>query len=97
MVAIPKQNKVTTLSLIDSAETQSSGRHYLGMSGLGEKCWRKLQYDTRNCSMNTIPARIQRIFDTGHRAEEFMVADLRKVGIKVWDCLADQKEYIVKS
>jgi hypothetical protein len=55
------------------------------MSAIGDPCERKLWYNWRWCSPpQLITGRVQRIFDTGHRAEAFMVADLNKIGIETF-------------
>lgn len=72
-------------------------RHYLGMSQLGEECWRKLWYYFRWCAKEKIDGRVNRIFRTGHEAEEFMIKDLELIGIKTWDTLNNQDSFYAVS
>lgn len=74
-----------TLTEIDSVFEQGVGRSYSGMSGVGSKCLRALQYSSRNSFVNKIPARISRIFSTGHKFEEIMIKSLESVGIEFFD------------
>lgn len=84
MVMIPKQE--TTMSLINSGISEIGvGRGYMGLSGIGEECIRKLQYSFRMAFNRTITNRVGRIFRTGDLAEDFIIADLNRIGIEVWD------------
>ena len=73
-----------TLTKIDSVNECGVGRPYSGMSGIGNKCIRALQYAARNAFTKVIPARVNRIFRTGHMLEDIMIKDLQTAGIKVW-------------
>lgn len=57
-------------------------RPYLGLSGIGEKCHRKLQYDHYWCYLKSHSARIKRLFQVGHDAEPKLVAELEKLGYR---------------
>jgi len=93
-----KKNKTTIVDLIDKAgNVKALPRPYLGMSQLGEECWRKLWYSFRWCEYSTYDGRVQRIFDVGHKAEVDMVKDLEKIGVKTWDTLDNQKSFIAVS
>lgn len=56
-------------------------RTYLGASGIGSECLRKVQYDWQRDSKH--PARIQRIFDRGHALEEITVRAFARAGIRM--------------
>ena len=82
MVAIPK--KTGTVSEIDNIIYGGESRPYLGMSGIGEPCWRKLWYDFHWVHLSEFPARTQRIFGIGHLFESIAVENLKKVGCFVY-------------
>lgn len=58
-------------------------RPYLGYSGLGNPCMRKLWMDFRWCYTGTIEPRIQRLFNRGNAEEDIIIADLENAGMKV--------------
>lgn len=89
-----RQNKKNIVDLIDKTnETTGLPRHYLGMSQLGNKCMRALWYYFRWVSKGTVDGRINRIFQTGHKAEADMVKDLESIGIECWDTLDAQDAF----
>jgi len=71
----------------------SANRSYLGISGIGEKCYRKLQYDHYWAYTEQHSARMLRLFDTGHHFEDIMIKQLLEVGIVV----RDQQKKIVST
>lgn len=78
-------NKNTTKSRLDRRIVEKSyGRPYLGMSGLGEECRRRLWYGFHWVSMNSVPARVTRIFNLGHSFEEIAISELKAIGIEVY-------------
>lgn len=90
-----EKNPTTIKDLIDEAgKVKELPRPYLGMSQLGEECWRKLWYYFRWCEYSEYDGRVQRIFDTGHKAEANMIRDLELIGVKTWDTLDDQAAFI---
>ena len=66
-------------------------RDYCGMSGIGNKCLRALQYTSRLVSTKEITPRTQNIFNAGHVFEEMIVKNLEFIGIKISD---SQKEIV---
>lgn len=58
-------------------------RDYLGLSMIGNPCHRYLQHYHYWTFSTEISVRLQRLFDFGHGAEDFMIADLAKQGIIV--------------
>jgi hypothetical protein len=66
-------------------------RHYLGLSSIGSKCYRKLQHDHYWTYKNKISARVQRLFNVGHSTEQVIIDDLAEVGIYV---KGQQQEFI---
>jgi CRISPR/Cas system-associated exonuclease Cas4 (RecB family) len=88
MVAI-KLNQISnpTLEAADRAleEESSENRSYLGASGIGEHCSRKLWYGFRWSKKIRFTARTLKAFADGHYQEEVQKERLKKVaGITVW-------------
>ncbi len=65
-------------------ETEKA-RTYLGASIIGKECNRALWYDFRWASKEKFDGRMLRLFQTGHLSEARFVADLRSIGIEVYD------------
>lgn len=63
------------------AEQKEDRRTYLGASGIGSECLRKVQYDWQVDS--THPARTKRIFSRGHMFEEITVKALAGAGFRM--------------
>lgn len=59
-------------------------RAYLGGSAIGKECKRALWYDFRKAKLPEFPGRILRLFETGHREEDRMIADLQRAGLEVY-------------
>ena len=90
-----EKNPTTIADLIDAAgKVKNLPRPYLGMSQLGEECWRKLWFYFRWCTHSEYDGRVQRIFDTGHKAEADMIRDLEKIGVETWDTLDAQAGFV---
>lgn len=77
--------------LEDGEGKRSEHRTYLGYSGAGHPCARKLWYDLHWAGTQLISPRLQRIFDTGHNAEDFMIKQLESKGIEVF---GEQEEVV---
>jgi hypothetical protein len=60
-------------------------RTYLGASVIGNECSRALWYGFRWAGREKFEGRTLRLFQTGHLAEPRFVADLRSIGVVVWD------------
>ena len=75
----------TTKHLLDSGTIPQKPRSYLGMSGLGDPCARKLWYDFRWYSPDAITPRLKRLFARGHREEPEIEKILREIGYIVND------------
>lgn len=63
------------------AEQREERRTYLGASGIGSECLRKVQYDWQ-CD-STHPARTKRIFSRGHMFEEITVKAMAGAGFRM--------------
>lgn len=85
MVAIPV-NMNTTQFVMESREIEADGRRsYLGMSGIGSKCYRALWYGFHWVNAPTkLPIRTKRIFDRGDLEEARVIAELKDVGMYVY-------------
>jgi hypothetical protein len=71
-------------ALLDKAaleEQREARRDYLGASGIGSECLRKVQYDWQVDS--THPARTKRIFARGHLFEDITVKALNQAGFRI--------------
>lgn len=86
MASIPQQDP-TVLAIYDGIvkDHKESRRKYLGVSGIGASCSRKIWHDFRWTKTEKFDGRQLRLFDTGAREEERMTADLRNAGITVHD------------
>lgn len=70
--------------LLDSAalsEQREERRTYLGASGIGSECLRKVQFDWQRDSLHA--ARTKRIFSRGHMFEEISVKALGQAGFRM--------------
>ncbi len=63
------------------SEQREERRHYLGASGIGSECLRKVQFDWKRDSVH--PARTKRIFSRGHMFEEITVRALAGAGFRI--------------
>jgi hypothetical protein len=88
MALIPRNNP---LDALNDKVVEGSPRSYLGLSQVGDSCHRRLQHNHYWTYNSTYDARIARLFQVGHDAEEIMIADLATIGIIV----TDQQEEIV--
>lgn len=76
------------IEAIDKAydsEKPREGRAYIGASIVGYTCDAMLAFQLRGFPDNHIPARVKRIFNTGHWFEDYVVKDLKKAGVSVWE------------
>lgn len=62
-------------------EQREDRRTYLGASGIGSECLRKVQYDWQCDSVH--PARTKRIFSRGHMFEEITVKAMAGAGFRM--------------
>lgn len=78
--------------LVNETPVQQEKRHYNGLSGIGEKCLRRLQYGHYDCLNISHSCRMIRLFGVGHRMEDVLIEELRKfLKISVTDA---QKECV---
>lgn len=86
MVQLPLSNSPTLDKIYASyeADAERDERTYLGASVLGNECDRALFYQFRWASApEQFDGRKLRLFETGHREEARMIADLRRAGVTV--------------
>jgi hypothetical protein len=69
------------LDLAALSEQREEKREYLGASGIGSECLRKVQYDWMCDSV--FPARTKRIFARGHAFEEISARILAQAGFRM--------------
>ena len=70
-------------------------RNYLGLSGLGEECARKVFYNWRQAKAPEFPPRILRLFRRGDREEYIFNYLYNGIGFTVHDVDADGKQFAV--
>lgn len=90
MVMIPELK--TTLNAVDSLEFGGEPRTYLGMSGIGEECLRKLWNDFHWTQIKKHSAKAERIFSAGHLFEAQIISQLKKAGMEVFRVDENGKE-----
>ena len=81
---LPVDCRLEVEKRIEDRIIQGEKRGYLGLSSIGKECPRSLWYDFRFCSKNEFTARLERLFSRGHREEPIIIADLEKIGVKVY-------------
>lgn len=77
----------TVAAIYDHYATQRRDAHrpHLGGSQIGNECSRALWYQFRHMDRADFDGRVLRLFETGDREEARIVANLRAVGVTVWD------------
>jgi len=70
---------------------REDSRNYLGFSGIGDECMRKVWYDFRGYDGTVIPGRVKMIFDLGHKIEELSCHYLRLAGYKLEHAWPDEQ------
>jgi hypothetical protein len=76
-------------------EKDDRQRPYLGLSGLGESCMRKVWYQWRHALKPSFPPRMHRLFRRGDREEYVFVWMLRGIGFKIFEVDEDGKQFSV--
>lgn len=88
---LPVDTRLKTEKLIEDRKVIPERRGYLGISSIGKECPRALWYDFRFCSEKEYSARLERLFQRGHREEPIILNDLKSIGIEIH---SDQKEVV---
>jgi len=91
MAKIPSDLRLKTEIEIEDKMIKNDLRSYLGLSGIGDKCNRKLWYAFRLCAQEELGARNVRLLSRGHREEPIVIADLEAIGINI---ISKQETYI---
>lgn len=88
MAALPEPNHSTVAKIVECYAAQSATetpREYLGASSLGHECQRYPALSFRLARSKPKDGRVARLLQTGHREEPRLLADLRAIGVQVWD------------
>jgi hypothetical protein len=88
MAALPEVRSLTVDAIYavhEAAASQERRRGHLGGSAIGRSCSRELWYSFRWAARPVFDGRMLRLFGTGHREEERLIAELRRVGLEVHD------------
>jgi len=91
MAKLPIDQRLKVEKQIEDKFVIQNFRAYLGISQIAKPCPRELWYSFRWCAQTKITARVNRLFQRGHREEAIIQADLREIGIKHH---SDQKEVV---
>ena len=73
------------------------GRPHLGASEIGHECDRYLWLSFRWAKPADFDGRMLRLFDSGNHQEPRLIADLRNIGVEVWDKDADGNQWRYKA
>ena len=65
------------LKSLDDPPLTTYARHYLGLSGIGQECSRKTILAWLWTKKTGVNGRIQRIFDYGHAAEDYLIEQIQ--------------------
>lgn len=87
MTAITLENPVIE-AMYEAASRFRKGkdiRHYLGMSGIGDKCARKIWYGFRGYTPTSLEGRVQMIYSLGDAVEKEVLRWLELAGYEVTD------------
>ena len=76
-------------------EKDEKQRPYLGLSGIGDTCDRKVWYQWRHALAPKFPSRIHRLFRRGDREEYVFLWLLRGIGVEVFERDEDGKQFSV--
>lgn len=82
--AQPQMTVAAIYAAYEAAATDGR-RPHLGASVIGTECERALWFTFRWATVPKHDGRMLRLFDTGNRAEERFVADLRRAGVTIMD------------
>lgn len=86
LTEIQRTTRIAIESFQPEVQKKKQFTYRLGMSGIGTKCSRRLQYVFHNCFVRQQPEpRIRRLFQVGNLSEQIIIDMLAEVGIKVTD------------
>ncbi len=64
--------------LVNDTPLKQENRHYNGLSAIGTKCLRRLQYNHYDCLDVSHSCRMIRLFGVGHRMEDVLIEELNR-------------------
>ncbi|MEG3640704.1 oxidoreductase [Magnetococcus sp. PR-3] len=87
MAKLPPPQSLTIEAIYNAYEADSGDgfRPHLGASLIGKECERALWLDFRWATRQHHPGRLLRLFETGQREEDRLVANLRRIGVTIMD------------
>ena len=96
---LPEPQNSTRTAIFKHYETSADGqgRAHLGASEIGHECDRYLWLSFRWAKPADFDGRMLRLFDTGNRQEPRLIADLRNIGVEVWDKDQDGNQWRYKA
>lgn len=74
----PARDEDEMTRMVNDTPLKQEKRHYNGLSGIGEKCLRRLQYGHYDCLDISHSCRMIRLFGVGHTMEPKLRAELSK-------------------
>jgi CRISPR/Cas system-associated exonuclease Cas4 (RecB family) len=84
MAILPEQSiEQQLLDKLENDYVEQKPRPYMGYSGIGHPCSRKIWYNFRIVAKRRVLKRIQRIFDRGNLEEPRIISDLKTIGIDI--------------
>lgn len=76
--------------LVNDTPLKQVNRHYNGLSAIGIKCVRRLQFSHYDCLDVSFSCRMIRLFGVGHRMEDVLIEELKRfLGLVVEDQQAE--------
>ena len=92
MIIPEAENSIQSLVYKAYEKAQEQPRTHMGVSQLGHPCDRFLWLNFRWVVVEKFNGRILKLFARGHREEDFVVADLRRIGVHVQSTGASQSK-----
>ena len=99
MAELPEPQNSTRKAIFEHYEKTADrqGRPHLGASEIGHECDRYLWLSFRWAKPADFDGRMLRLFDTGNHQEPRLIADLRNIGVEVWDKDEDGNQWRYKA
>jgi len=96
---LPEPQNSTRTAIFKSYEKAADrqGRAHLGASEIGHECDRYLWLSFRWAKPADFDGRMLRLFDSGNHQEPRLIADLRNIGVEVWDKDQDGNQWRYKA
>lgn len=96
---LPEPQNSTRTAIFKHYEQASDrqGRPHLGASEIGHECDRYLWLSFRWAKPADFDGRMLRLFETGNHQEPRLIADLRAIGVEVWDKDQDGQQWRYKA